>query len=259
MTDQPDNAGAPERVHRKRAGMRQSHVESGQVSIAVVLTSLAVIGAAFAFTVFAEAVDVRSSTQKGADSAATAAAEQARDQWIETWLRAQKASPKKDPREDIDEDLPEGEKPTDDKDEKDEDKMPVEHFYSPPEPFWAGAAIAAQPAAAAYAQKNDGGILTKYVPSGGNRITVDVFRAKDTKSPQGKKYVPAIAGDSTATAQVVTPPGLFCAPMPNGTWDSWTLECISAKGTATAQYAKNVLVAWDKPAFRKMYTIRLDR
>ncbi|SMY13289.1 hypothetical protein [Brevibacterium jeotgali] len=232
--------------------------ETGQVAIGVLLTTVVVIAATFAFMVFAEAVDLRSSTQKGADAAATSAAETARSTWIEAWLRAQKASPQELPSDDSgDNDR------TDDEDEGDEDEdeeeFQLDHVYSPPEPFWAGSVAAAMPAAADYAAKNDGGTLTRYLPEHGNRISVDVHRSKETSSRQGSRFVPSIGGDSSATAQVVTPAGLTCAPLPGGMIEAWTLQCTSAKGSARAYYTGNVLVSWEESAFERMYTIRLDR
>lgn len=256
MTGSSDSENSADIFNSSVPASRSQSAESGQVSVSVLLTAVAVIGIALAFTVFAEAADVRSSTQKGADSAATAAAEKARAPWIEAWLRAQKATPRGETGIKPDE---ADKLPKDGKDKKPKDELPFDFTYMPPEPYWAAAASASLPAANAYAQMNDGGNLTYYVPEGGNRISVDVFRAKDSKSPQGKKYAPVVGGKSSATAQVLTPPGLTCAPLPNGTIESWTLECISAKGTATAQYAEGVLVAWDRRAFEKMYTIRLDR
>ena len=202
--------------------------ESGQVAVGVLLTALMVIAATFAFMVFAEAVDLRGSTRKGADSAATAAAESARSTWIETWLRAQRSAPVGAPEDGLYDDRA----PGDDRVHEDDDRD-FEYTYSAPEPFWGMAAVAAQPTAATYASRNDGGTLTKYLPEGGNRIS--------------------------ATAQVITPPGLTCIPLPNGTWSSWTLQCTSAKGTATAVYEGAMLVWWDQRAFEKMYTITLDR
>lgn len=228
--------------------------ESGQVAVGVLLTALMVIAATFAFMVFAEAVDLRGSTRKGADSAATAAAESARSTWIETWLRAQRSAPVGAPEDGLYDDRA----PGDDRVHEDDDRD-FEYSYSTPEPFWGMAAVAAQPTAATFASRNDGGTLTKYLPEGGNRISVSVHRGKDTASPQADRFVPRVAGTSSATARVITPPGLTCVPLPNGTWSSWTLQCTSAKGTATAVYEGAMLVWWDERAFEKMYTITLDR
>ncbi|OFL68806.1 MULTISPECIES: hypothetical protein [unclassified Brevibacterium] len=252
MSVQSDTADVPVAAHRLQPGSQRAGGESGQVSISVLLTSLAVIGAALAFMVFAEAVDVRSSTQKSADAAATAAAEDAREKWIEAWLRAQNSPKGSDRPSHGGGILPE----TGGTDKK---ESSLKFTYKPPEPFWAAAAASAYPTAISYARKNDGGTVTSYMPGGGNRISVDVYRAKQSESPQGKKFVPTVGGKSSATAQVVAPRGLACAPLPNGTVQAWTLQCVSAKGTATAQYAEGVLVTWDKRAFKKMYTIRLDR
>lgn len=228
--------------------------ESGQVAIGVLLTSLMVIAATFVFMVFAEAVDLRGSTRKGADSAATAAAQSARSTWIEAWLRAQQSAPRGEPEEGLYDDR----LPGDDRVHEDDDRD-FDYTYRTPEPFWALAAASAQPAAVSYASRNDGGTLTRYLPEGGNRISVSVHRGKDTASPQGDRFVPRIAGSSDATAQVVTPPGLTCVPLPNGTWSSWTLQCTSTKGTATATYEGPMLVWWDERAFEKTYSIKLDR
>lgn len=241
------------RVDRIRRRTRDDG-ESGQVAIGVLLTALVVIGATFAFMVFAEAVDLRASTRKSADSAATAAAESARSTWIETWLRAQQSSPVGDPADDLYDDGDTGRDQAHEDDERDFD-----FDYRAPEPFWALAALTGEPAARSFAAKNDGGMLTRYVPQGGNRIAVDVHRGKDTVSPQGDRFVPRVEGTSSATAQVLTPAGLVCVPLPNGTWSSWTLQCTSAKGTATALYEGPMLVWWDERAFERMYTVTIDR
>lgn len=243
------------RAHVARIRSRcEDDGESGQVAVGVLLTALMVIAATFAFMVFAEAVDLRGSTRKGADSAATAAAESARSTWIESWLRAQRSAPLGEPEEGLYDDR----LPDDDSVHEDDDRD-FEYSYTAPEPFWAGAAAAAQPTAASYASRNDGGTLTQYLPEGGNRISVSVYRGKETQSPQGDRFIPHMGGTSSATAQVVSPPGLTCIPQPNGTWSSWTLQCTSAKGSATALYEGAVLVWWDERAFEKMYTIKLDR
>ena len=213
----------------------------------MLLTTVVVIAATFAFMVFAEAVDLRSSTQKGADAAATSAAETARSTWIETWLRAQKASPQKLPSDDSGDNDRTDDGDEGDEGDEDEEETPLDHVYSPPEPFWAGSVAAAMPAAADYAAKNDGGALTRYLPEGGNRISVAMHRSKETSSHQGSRFVPSIGGDSSATAQVGRTPAGLNARSPAGRDDRrrGRSQCTSAKGSARAYYTGNVLVSWE--------------
>lgn len=243
------------RAHIERIRTRGGRSdESGQVAVGVLLTALMVIAATFAFMVFAEAVDLRGSTRKGADSAATAAADSARSTWIELWLRAQHSSPVGEPEDGLYDDRA----PGDDRVHEDDDRD-FDYSYRAPEPYWALAAAGAAGTATSYAARNDGGSVTRYRSEGGNRISVSVHRGKDTASPQGDRFIPRVEGTSSATARVITPAGLTCMPLPGGTWSSWTLQCTSAKGTATAHYEGAVLMWWDERAFTKMYTVALDR
>ncbi len=229
--------------------------ESGQVSIGMMLGGLFTVAAAAAFLVFAEAADLKGSAHKGADAAALAGVEEARGTWLKLWLEAQTIDVPEQPTE-----PPKPEpKPTDAPTPTEPPKPPPLKFtYTAPDGLWAAAAPTGCPSAVAFAQKNDGSTVKSCASSGPRRLAVAVDTPrKQTASSPGKKFLPWMQAPADATAEAVTPPGLTCVPDPGGTLESWTLRCTSLRGSATAHYSYSVLTSWDKPAFERMFKIKL--
>lgn len=243
--------------------LRRRDPESGQVSIALVLVSVAVIGASLLFMIFGEAVDRKTEAQKAADSSALAGAEAARGNWITAWLGGQSITvskptppppPPPPPPADPSDPDPPPPPPPPPEDEEEE----ISFTFVAPDPFWAAAGWTGYPSASSFAAKNDSVILTQYQVESPRTIAVDVStQSKAVKSPQGKKIQETLTAPGSAAAEVRTPPGLTCMPEGMPSLEAWTLVCTSIYGSARAYYVGPTYISHDHDAFERMFKIKL--
>lgn len=224
----------------------RSKREDGQVSLAVLLLSVAVIAASVGVFIFGEANDARTRAQKGADASALAAARDARNAFLPAFARSHKAPPKITP-------------------------LGTVHFGTvvPPSVTFAPYSKYGKSGAYAYAQKNGTG-LTSF-KAVGNRFTSEVQSDEvNVESPVGSKARKRISAPAEATAKVKTdevvcyPPPAKYVPIPKTTNQmlvSWSITCTGNGHTETLNYVDPNPMAVDFKAkedkWRKVFAVKL--
>lgn len=195
--------------------------EDGQVSLAVVLLSIAIIAAAVGVFIFGEANDARTRAQKGADASALGAARDAREAFLPAFARSHKAPPKITPVGSI-------------------------HFGKvvPPTTTFMQYTKHGKAAAYKFAQKNGTGLSDHRAVV--NRFTSEVQSNEEkVESPVGSKARKSMSAPAEATAKVKTDE-VHCFPLPakyvpipdtpNQILISWSIQCTGNGRTATLEY-----------------------
>lgn len=196
--------------------------EDGQVSLAVVLLSIAIIAAAVGVFIFGEANDARTRAQKGADASALGAARDAREAFLPAFARSHKAPPQITPVGTI-------------------------HFGTvvPPTTTFMQFTQHGKSAAFQFAQKNGTGLTDHRAVV--NRFTSEVqSNEKKVESPVGSKARESMSAPAEATAKVKTdevtcyPNMAKYSPIPNNPelqmLMSWSITCSGNGHTATLNY-----------------------
>lgn len=196
--------------------------EDGQVSLAVVLLSIAIIAAAVGVFIFGEANDARTRAQKGADASALGAARDAREAFLPAFARSHKAPPKVTPTGTI-------------------------HFGTvvPPTTTFMQFTKHGKSAAFQFAQKNGTGLTDHRAIV--NRFTSEVQSNEEkVESPVGSKARKSMSAPAEATAKVKTdevtcyPNMAIYTPIKNQPelqmLKSWSITCSRNGHTETLKY-----------------------
>lgn len=195
--------------------------EDGQVSLAVVLLSIAIIAAAVGVFIFGEANDARTRAQKGADASALGAARDAREAFLPAFARSHIAPPKITLKNSV-------------------------HFGKvvPPTTTFTKYTQHGKSAAFKFAQKNGTGLTDHRAIV--NRFTSEVQSNEEkVESPVGSKARNSMSAPAEATAKVKTDE-VHCVPLkahyvsiprtPNQVLVSWSIRCTGNGHTATLKY-----------------------
>lgn len=208
--------------------------EDGQMTLPVLLLSLAILAATIGGFIVAEAVDTRTRAQKGADAAALAAARDVRDDMIWTFSRGHIVA------------------------------SPVGPITRTTWPTAFGiSSMSGSPGATDFARRNDT-TLSSYRP-GVQRITTDVTTSSKVESPVGRKAQKTLTGEATATAQIDSS-GIRCRhhtvvrESRTRVILSWKVTCRGNGSVAHASYTGPTAlsaVITNEDAWRKLFDIRL--
>lgn len=208
--------------------------EDGQMTLPVLLLSLAILAATIGGFIVAEAVDTRTRAQKGADAAALAAARDVRDGMIWTFSRGHIVV------------------------------SPVGPITRSTWPTAFGlSSMSGSPGATDFARRNDT-TLSSYRP-GYMEITADVTTSSSVESPVGQRVQKSLTGEATATAEVDAS-GIRCTHRVTAREPrtrvivSWEVTCRGngsvARATYTGPTALTAVIA-NEDAWRKLFDIRL--
>lgn len=194
--------------------------EDGQVSLAVVLLSIAIIAAAVGVFIFGEANDARTRAQKGADASALGAARDAREAFLPAFARSHKAPPK---------------------------ITPIGTIHTgkvvPPTTTFMQYTQHGKAAAFKFAQKNGTGLTDHRAIV--NRFTSEVQSNEEkVESPVGSKARKSMSAPAEATAKVKTdevhciaPPATYVPINDKAQMlKTWSIRCTRDGHTATLEY-----------------------
>lgn len=211
--------------------------EDGQVSLAVLLLSLAIIAAAVGAFIFGEANDSRTRAQKGADAAALAAARDVRERFIPAFALAHIPPP------------------------------PVAGPAVPANPIMVLSPLGevGRHGAFTFAQKNESQ-LSRYVAKG-NRFEANVQSDKrEVGSPVGSRARKKISAPGDAVAKIKTE-GVYCHSTDvhrvKGQVMTWAMVCSGNGHSARVNYFGPTTTLNDveshKKEWRRVFDIKLDK
>lgn len=211
--------------------------EDGQVSLAVLLLSLAIIAAAVGAFIFGEANDSRTRAQKAADAAALAAARDVRERFIPAFARAHVPPP------------------------------PAAGPAIPANPLVVLSPLGevGRHGAFTYSQKNESQ-LSRYMASG-NRFEANVQSNKrEVGSPVGSRARKKISAPGDAVAKIKTE-SVYCHSTDikrvKGQVITWAMVCSGNGHTARVNYFGPTTTLNDidshKKEWRRVFDIKLDK